>query len=351
MRHWREQRSILDRGPGSIVERGVDLGLGLGLGLALGLALGGCGFQVAASHAGPDDAGPGDGAGDGPGSGAGDGSGATTECWAHWMDGTVAIDASTVKEITELSTDGHDIEPWISPDGLRIYFVRDATSLFQGNVYSASRSSPTGMFTGAAPVTNLNSANDEERAWLTSDELAIALSTAHDGPLNIYMITRAAGDPFGTPVGTHLAMVNAKGTRRFEPFLTDDLLRLYFTADSGPSNKWQLWLAARPTANDDFGAPSLVVNDNASNYFAPALYQNEQLLLYTAFPNNQTTDMFYATRKGAAGPFGTPARIPTVNTDSNDAEPVLSHDGCELYFASDRNASGHFHLFHAQIVK
>jgi Tol biopolymer transport system component len=338
VRHRRELGSILDLGLGSI----VDLGLGLGLALA------GCGFQVAAGHAGPGDGGPGDDASDG--SGAGDGSDATTSCWAHWMDGSVAIDAATVKQITELSGDGQEVDPWISSDGLRIYFARDATSLFQGNIYSASRSSATGTFTGAAPVTNLNSPNDEERAWLTSDELAIALSTAHDGPLNIYMITRAAGDPFGTPVGTHMAMVNAKGSRRFEPFLTDDLLRLYYTADSGPGGKWQLLLAARATASDDFGAPSLVVDDNSINYFAPALYQSEQLLLFSSFPNNQTTDMFYATRSGATGPFGTPARIPTVNTGSSEAEAVLSPDGCELYFTSDRDP-GHFHLFHAQITK
>jgi Tol biopolymer transport system component len=343
VRHRREIGSILDLGLGSI----VDLGLGVGLGLALA----GCGFQVAAGHAGPGDGGPGDDASDGPGSGAGDGSDATTGCWAHWMDGSVAIDASTVKEITELSSAGQDVEPWISSDGLRIYFARDATSLFHGDIYSASRSSPTGTFTGAAPVANLNSPNDEERAWLTSNELAIALSTAHDGPLNIYMITRAAGDPFGTPVSTHMAMVNAKGSARFEPFLTDDLLRLYYTADSGPSNKWQLWLAARPTANDDFDAPSLVVSDNSINYFAPALYQGEQLVLFSSFPNNQTTDMFYATRSAATVPFGTPAKIPTVNTGSNEAEAVLSPDGCELYFTSDRDPGGHFHLFHAQITK
>jgi hypothetical protein len=146
-------------------------------------------------------------------------------------------------------------------------------------------------------------------------------------------------------------MVNAKGNARFEPFVSDDLLRLYFTADSGPSNKWQLWVAARATTGDDFGTPSLVINDNANNYFAPALYQNEQLLLFSLFANNQTADLYYVTRKGGAGAFGTPAKIPTVNTGSNDAEAVLSPDGCELYFTSDRDPGGHFHLFHAQITK
>ena len=198
---------------------------------------------------------------------------------------------------------------------------------------------------------DLNSPNDEGRVWLSSDQLALALSTAHDGSLDIHMITRAAGDPFGTPLSTHLAAVNAKGSIRFEPFLTDDLLRLYFSSDTGPASKWQLWIAARSSTGDDFGTPSLVITDNSINYFAPALYQNEQLLLFSSFPNNATADLYYATRPGATGSFGTAVKIPTVNTGSNEAEAVLSHDGCELYFTSDRDPGNHFHLFHAQISR
>lgn len=332
MRHRRDLRLILE--------------------LGLGVALAGCGFHAAAGHAGPGDGGPGDDASDGPGSGADDGSDAAPSCWSHWMDGSLAIDAATVKEITELSSDGQDIDPWISSDGLRMYFSRSAGSLGHGDVYSASRDVPTASFGTAAPVMNLNSPNDEGRAWLTSTELAVALPTARDGRLDIQMSTRAAlGDPFAPPANAHLAMVNAKGNMRFEPFLTDDLRRLYFTADSGPSNKWQIWVAARAAAGDDFGAPALVITDNSINYFAPALYQSEQLLVFSSFPNNQTADLYYATRSGDTGPFGTLAKIPTVNTGSNDAEPVLSHDGCELYFASDRDPGGHFHLFRAQITK
>jgi Tol biopolymer transport system component len=316
-------------------------------GLGLGAALAGCGFRSSAASGGGSDAGPGDAAIDGDG----DGSSTTTGCWAHWMDGSVAIDASTVKEITELSSPGQDLEPWISSDGMQIYFSRDPASLGHGDIYLASRNSPTGTFGVATPVVNLNSPNDEGRAWLMSDELTLALSTAHDGSLDIHMTTRAAGDPFATPLNTHLTAVNAKGSIRFEPFLTDDLLRLYFSSDSGPGGKWQLWIAARATTGDDFGAPSLVINDNSINYFAPALYQNEQLLLFSSFPNNTTADLYYATRQGATGSFGTPARIPAVNTGSNDSEAVLSHDGCELYFTSDRDPGNHFHLFHATITK
>jgi hypothetical protein len=35
----------------------------------------------------------------------------------------------------------------------------------------------------------------------------------------------------------------------------------------------------------------------------------------------------------------------------NNADPVLSADGCELYFSSTRDADGRYQLFHAPVTK
>jgi hypothetical protein len=329
-------------------------------GLLVGLVPAGCGFRSPAVSGGSSDGGPGDaaidssggGPGDGSGGGPGDGSSAPPGCFGRWMDGSVAIDASTVAEITELSSTGQEVAPWISNDGLRMYFSRDVVPLGHGDVHFAMRGSPTGTFAAATPVVNLNSASEEGRAWLTSDELTIALATAHDGPIDIHMISRAAGQPFPTPLDTHLAMVNATGSQHYDPFVTDDLLRLYFSANTGSGNKLQLWIATRSTAGDDFTTLSLVpgINTDSLNEFGPALYQDERLLVYSAATNGGDGDLWYATRSTATGNFRGATRIPTVNTGANEWEPVLSADGCELYFGSDRDADHHFHLFHARIT-
>ena len=330
--------------------------LGLVVGLVVGLVLAGCGFRSPAVSNG----GPGDAAVDGPGGGSGDGSSAPPGCFGRWLDGSVAIDAMTVKEVTELSSTGLDLEPWVSNSGLHIYFSRDLAPPGHGDIYFASRDTPTGTFGAASPVTNLNTTGQEGRAWLTSDELAIALSTTHDGPLGIDMTTRMAGQQFGTPGSSHLAMVNAQGMGRLDPFLTDDLKRLYFSADTGPASKLQLWIATRAAATDDFDAVSLVpgsngpsgVNSSALTEFGPALYQDERLLLFSGGGNEDTSELFYATRASAADGFDAAAsKIPTVNTSFNEIDPVLSQDGCELYFASDRDSDGHYHLFRAQITR
>ncbi|HEX3757650.1 MAG TPA: hypothetical protein VHW23_03050 [Kofleriaceae bacterium] len=316
--------------------------------LVLCLVLGGCGFRSAASG-GPGDAGGSDAAIDAPGDGSGS-DGAAADCWSHWMNGSVAIDPASVQEIMELSTTADDRHPWISDSGLHMYFSRAAMSNGPGDIYFTSRDSATGTFVTPNPVVELNSNNDEERAWLTPDELTIAVSTAHDGPLQIHMTTRADDKPFGTPNADHLAMVNAKGSLHLDPFLTADQLRLYWAANTQPNTRLELLVSTRTSTTADFGPPAEIagIDDPSTNVGSPALYQGEQLLVF--YTGKGSVDLMYATRLIATGSFGVQHKVPMVNTDGNELDPVLSPDGCELYFSSDRDPDKRFHLFHARVT-
>jgi len=59
-------------------------------------------------------------------------------------------------------------------------------------------------------------------------------------------------------------------------------------------------------------------------------------------------NLWYATRASAAVDFGPPQLVPSVNSDLDDGDPVLSADGCELYFASNR--AGKYHLFRVRVM-
>jgi hypothetical protein len=316
----------------------------------------GCGFHAGNSATG-DAATGSDAAIDATGSGSGDGPGSeTADCFSHWLGGPLAIDPTSVQELTPLVLlNVDDRNPWISDDGLKLYFSRNPGMQGQGDVYLATRGATTDAFTAAQPVTSLNTAQAESRAWLTPDQLTGALASDREGSLRIYLATRAAEtDPFGPADRSHLAMVNGLALQRFDPYLSADSLRLYFAADSGPSGKLQLRIATRTGATADFGPPAVVpgTGNNSSNIADPALYQSERLLLFSAFPvgAGQTGDLWYATRATIADSFGTPVKIPSVNSDTNDFDPVLSANGCELYFASTRDG-GKFHLFRAQVTR
>src|SRR5262249_16286705 len=156
---------------------------------------------------------------------------------------------------------------------------------------------------------------------------------------------------FGTPMPNdpRVAMVNNDPSNHYDPFLTADGLKLYLAPTSGPQGRQEIRRATRATTGDNFGAAAPVPELNTMTSGAdPALAIDELVIVFTAKMGNQDTDLYYATRTSATGSFGSPKPVPTVNSDSNDGDPVLSADGCELYFASERDG-GKYHLFHATV--
>ena len=334
--------------------------------LLLCVVLGGCGFHSPAPARDTSDGGSGGGidgtAPDGTGSGSGSDASGVTDCFQHWLNGSVAISASTIQEVTELSSagNGNDRDPWISSDGLRMYLSRDQGTSNTSDIFFTSRATASQPFGAPMRDPNLSTSGQDGRVWLTPDELTVVQSTDSSGTLEIHMITRASGNPFGTPDGRHLNAVNLAGNQRFDPFVTADGLRLYLSANSGAGGKRQLLIATRSSVDGDFAAPALVpgtdsyaaASANLTNLADPTLYEGERLMLFSAFPNGAMAkgDLWYATRSSASASFDPPIQIPTVNTGGDEFDPVLSADGCELYFSSTRNG-GTFHIFHAQVTR
>src|ERR1043166_686430 len=127
-----------------------------------------------------------------------DGAAMATECFQKWLDHTVDISDSTVQEITELSSAGNDRNPWISPDGLRMYFSRDDGTAASSDIYVASRLAKNLPFVTVLPLSSVNSIAREGRAWPTPDESMLAVSTDRNGMLDIDISTRS-GLAFSTP--------------------------------------------------------------------------------------------------------------------------------------------------------
>jgi hypothetical protein len=328
------------------------------------VVLGGCGFNAAAAI----DGGTHDGSGvpDMPGGGS-DGSGSdaggtATDCLQHWLDGNPVVSAG--QELTALSSSGTDRDPWISADGLRLYFGRNPGSQGLSDIYLATRTTTAQNFGSANAVVNLDrSDSDESRAALSGDEKTLVMSSNRPPPVapppapkfDIYITTRNdVTKDFGTPSPNdpRVTALNADAGNHLDPFLTADGLKLYLAPNTAGGNRQEIRLATRATPADNFGGSAPVTELNVLTSSAdPALSLDERIVVFTGRTGNQTTELYYATRATATGSFGTPVKIPTVNSNDNDADPMLSADGCELYFASDRDGGGKYHLFHATVTK
>jgi Tol biopolymer transport system component len=253
-----------------------------------------------------------------------------------------------------LSSGGDDRKPWISSDGQTLYFAsnRDGSS----DVFRSSREAPEKQFEKPFKLSNLSVSESEDGGpSLTADEkiLAMASNRGSNG-FQIYITTRAnTMTEFGSLHQDHLSEVNVANFDAFDPFFTADGLRLYFAPAPAGTEHSKVMIATRPDVNSDFFQPIDVPGINVVDIYSasPALSSDELVIVFTSVRDGGAgeLDVWYATRPDTARGFGTPVPIPVVNTAVDEADPMLSPDGCELFFSSRRNGGDH-DLFVAQIA-
>ena len=319
------------------------------------MVLGGCGFQSRPGPAGdlPPD-------GDAPGSDGSGGGSETTGCLQRWLDGGSGLALSTPQQLALEIAGIADRDPWISADGLRLYFGRTPGQQGGNDIYLAMRASTAVDFTTASAVVNLDTLDDESRAALSGDEKMVVFSGNHATMNNHFQLfVSRRGDPampFGSPSGPDqvlVASVNTASDDYYDPFLSRDGLRLYLAPNLTGTGQ-QIRLATRTALDANFGpaAPLAVVNSGNTDA-DPALSLDERVLVFSSLRPADAglggTNLWYATRSSATADFAPPKLIPNVNSDQRDGDPMLSADGCELYFASQR--LGEFHLFRAQVMQ
>lgn len=277
-------------------------------------------------------------------------------CWPHWLDHSVALQG--VAPLTALETTGTERDPWISDDGLRLYFWRQAPA-GTADVYLSVRSVATDPFVTANKLDGFSLPDrDEGRIAFTRDELVAVVSSNLGGgsPFDIRTATRANRTAmFGATSTDHLAAVNTSNTQHFDPFLSANGLHLYL-APVPMGTQQHIAMATRTALTADFTAAAALAVINTTEPAAgdsdPALSPDERIIVFSSNRSGGAGagDLYYATRNDAGQPFGSPLPIPTVNSAFIDGDPALTSDGCTLYFSSLRGG-GNFGLWTASVVR
>lgn len=281
-----------------------------------------------------------------------DGGGETASCFAQWLDRAPAIAAPTRLSISRDDTDDRDA--WISPDGRRLYFA--STRAGGGDLYVATRADPSADFGAEVAIAPLNSAARESGASLNQGEDTIALASNRDNPedrFDIYLAVKDSQGRFGEPSKDGLDNINRVGSTRFDPFLAPGGLRLY-VAPIPDGSAQRIMVAERSADSEDFGPPVVVdgIGDATTRDADPALAAGERVIVFSSFRGSGTTNLWYAVRSAIDQPFSQPAQIPNVNdVVEDDGDPVLSADGCELFFASRRGPGSDYDLFVAKLSR
>jgi Tol biopolymer transport system component len=309
--------------------------------------LGGCGFESKLAP-GSDAASQVDDGADA----AFDGAIGSADCLAQWRAGTVKL--SNPEPLTSITGGGDDRDPWISRDRLTLYFTSNREVI--NEIYRAGRTSTADAFDPVVRLVNLTvDTKQQDHPSLTEDEKTLVLSSNRGagGKFQIFVTTRPdTATDFGSPNQDHLPAVNAGNVDNTDPFISTDGRTLYLTADRGGPSHPKIVVATRLDTSSDFQAPVDVggVNIGGKATADPALSPDERVIVFSSDrdggPGN--LDLWYAVRADAAQEFAAPVLIPTINSPDDDADPMLSADGCELYFAARHN--GDYDLYVSQVA-
>ena len=144
----------------------------------------------------------------------------------------IIVKYDSIRALTEINSSSQaEAYPWISSDGLRLYYTKSISSSIN-KIYYADRKSITDTFTNIIPISLNSDTSSVISCWLTNDELNIYYLVNKTGNTrNLYHATRnSLNDNFSNPIIVSL-LGNVHGLL-VGPSLTPDLGQLYIFSNN-----------------------------------------------------------------------------------------------------------------------
>lgn len=239
--------------------------------------------------------------------------------------------------IGELNTPDTEYGGQISPDGLTLYF--DSNRFLDEDLFVAARPDRSSPFDVANELITITTNDDDADPTISHDGLEIIFFRS-TGIGCLYDARRPSTTvPFDPATATTIC--NAGGA-----FLSRDGLTLYYNTRIDNQGEGVLYRTTRASTSDVFepGAPIPELTGGATKGY-PALTSDELAIVFESSGGGPDLDLWIATRTTTADPFGTPDRIPELETTSNDGDASFTDDGTEIFFESDQPGSPD--LYHA----
>jgi hypothetical protein len=194
------------------------------------------------------------------------------------------------------------------------------------------------------PNVNTASGDGGNGLSISADGLSIYFDSDRSGGYggdDLWVATRATkNDDWIESV--NLGSVVNSSSRDNSPSISADGLSLYFNSNrSGAIGNMDLWVSTRETTTDNWGAPSNlgpVVNSSSDDYMSHISVDGLSLYFSSTRPGGLgNRDLWVSTRATTDDEWVEPVNLgPTVNTSSNERRMWISSDGLMLLLQSDR---------------
>jgi WD40 repeat protein len=178
---------------------------------------------------------------------------------------------------------------------------------------------------------------DDEDPSFTGDLRELYFSSDRAGNSDIWVSRRASpADPWGTP--TMVVELSSSGIDR-SPSVSLDGLSIWFTTDR-ELFRGRIWHSTRPNTQSAWAAPAPVSELASPNFdSAPSIDAAETTMFFSSVHQNTGTgtDIYSSTRASVTQPWGTPVRVPGLDTVADEADPFVAQGGLVVFFTLTRN--------------
>ena len=209
-----------------------------------------------------------------------------------------------------------------------------------GDTGPGSDGSPSWSFDAIEPVDELNSDEDDDDPTLRTDLLEIYFASRRTTNEEIYVSTRSSVDE-AWDVPEAVDFMNGVSDET-SPELSADGLTLTFAHDSpGVPSGHDIWIATRPSVDDDWGQAVAFASLNANGLETSAVFADDLLDLMLCATRRDTigaTDIYRASVEGLEGEalFD---RVAPLSSGAGDCDIFVDPLGEIAVFASDRSGT------------
>jgi len=168
--------------------------------------------------------------------------------------------------------------------------------------------------------------------------------------LALVLTTEVANADFTFGEPTNLgAPVNSPGAE-MGPTISVDGLELYFEFSPPMLNTWNLWIATRPTQQDDWEEPVLLgpeINSSSEDGIPQISPDGLELYFYSKRPSGHGgCDIWVTRRSTLSDPWGPAVNLgPPVNSGAHELSATITADGLEFVFARTYSGASGADLF------
>ena len=247
---------------------------------------------------------------------------------------TVWSDPVLLTELNDSFTGHVASDPFLTADGLTMYFCRAGNDT-NSRIMMATRDSVSDPFTSISEVTDLYVGKRIYSPWVSADGLRMYYNQHENSTLKD-MIHMAARASINDPWQDVMTFTDIHNLYQYNAYLslTPDELTLYYSAPNPES--YMIWMATRTSIGDQFSSPVAVTELNDGSYASgPYIMPDNLTIFYDAVRDGYPTlDLYMAARSSASDPFGNIERLNISSDSINDFHPYVSADYTTLYFST-----------------